>query len=126
MINNLKKLKNTNLRELHISSNRLEFLEQNALNFKPRTIEKILVAGIYFTFGLCLLDLFYFHKLQWINTTLQHISHDPKEILGSFIFCYNKKRTFFRRRFFIGTTNVFTNKSLGNLSTFQMLRLINI
>lgn len=93
-VNDLRYLKNTTLKELHISSNRLEIVEERAVGYLPQTIKRVSIADNNLTFGLYLLELFFLKNLEWINASMQHMSHNPREVLKSFFFfsCNNKRR----------------------------------
>lgn len=121
--NDLKNLKYTNLTEIHLSSNRLEMVEQGAIISLPQTIRKVSVGDNNLVFGLYLLELFFLNKLEWINATLQHMSHSPEEVLRSFLFfsCNN------RRRIYQDNSTIETMKtSFCNLDTFQKSRWVKL
>lgn len=116
-INDLRYLKSTTLKELHISSNRLEIVEERAIGYYlPQTIKKVSIADNNLTFGLYLLELFFLKNLEWINATMQHMSHNPREVLKSFFFfsCNNKRRDNSEE-----STFEIANKPLGYLTNFQ-------
>lgn len=98
-------------------------VEQGAIISLPQTIRKVSVGDNNLVFGLYLLELFFLNKLEWINATLQHMSHSPEEVLRSFLFfsCNN------RRRIYQDNSTIETMKtSFCNLDTFQKSRWVKL
>lgn len=62
--NDSKNLKYTNLTEIHLSSNRLEMVEEGAFISLPQTIRKVSIGDNNLVFGLYLLELFFLNKLE--------------------------------------------------------------
>ncbi|XP_061175906.1 toll-like receptor 4 [Saccostrea echinata] len=74
-------LKHTNLTEIHLSSNRIELMEKGAIHLFPKTIKRISIADNRLTFGTYVFELETLKNLEWINASIQYLSHNPNEII---------------------------------------------
>ena len=84
-IDHVRFLKHTNLRELHLSSNKIEIVENGAMEYIPTNLKRISIADNSFSFGLYLLETYLLKNLEWMNASLQHYQHPPYEIFKNLI-----------------------------------------
>ena len=63
----LKSLSNSSVEELHLSSNRIELVEDNVINNFPRTLKKIHCSENRFSFGFYVLEILSLPNLQVLN-----------------------------------------------------------
>lgn len=111
-INDVRSLKYTNLQELHMSSNRIELIENGALYFLPGTLKRISLADNRLAFGLYILELMELKSLEWLDTSMQHTTHNPVEVVNSiFSYCRNKRE---QRKIVHENTNALTYKTVNS------------
>nr|XP_022296915.1 toll-like receptor 13 isoform X2 [Crassostrea virginica] len=92
-IEDVRFLKYTNLKEIYLSSNRIEQIENGAPYFFPQSLEKASVADNLFTFGLYIFEVISLQNLKWLNMSLQQMPHSPVEVVENILhFCVNKRR----------------------------------
>ncbi|XP_078309959.1 toll-like receptor 4 [Crassostrea virginica] len=92
-IEDVRFLKYTNLKEIYLSSNRIERIENGAPYFFPQSLEKASVADNLFTFGLYIFEVISLQNLKWLNMSLQQMPHSPVEVVEDILhFCVNKRR----------------------------------
>nr|XP_022301943.1 toll-like receptor 6 [Crassostrea virginica] len=92
-IEDVRFLKYTNLKEIYLSSNRIEQIENGAPFFFPQSLEKASVADNLFTFGLYIFEVISLQNLKWLNMSLQQMPHSPVEVVENILhFCVNKRR----------------------------------
>nr|XP_022297528.1 toll-like receptor 13 [Crassostrea virginica]XP_022297529.1 toll-like receptor 13 [Crassostrea virginica] len=92
-IEDVRFLKYTNLKEVYLSSNRIEQIENGAPYFFPQSLEKVSVADNLFTFGLYIFEVISLQNLKWLNMSLQQMPHSPVEVVENILhFCVNKRR----------------------------------
>ncbi|XP_061175904.1 toll-like receptor 4 [Saccostrea echinata] len=84
-IKDVRYLKHTNLRELHLSSNRIELVENGVFDFFPETLKRISFADNRLTFGVFALELRSLKGLEWLNGSAQYLTHDPAEFIQHLI-----------------------------------------
>ncbi|XP_062619046.1 toll-like receptor 4 [Saccostrea cucullata] len=89
----IRYLNNTNLTEIHLSSNRIELLENGTADYFPKTVKRISIAENRLTFGLYVLQLGALKNLEWINASLQYLSHSPIDIIIRNKICRDERRT---------------------------------
>ncbi|XP_062597942.1 toll-like receptor 4 [Saccostrea cucullata] len=112
----VKYLKNTSLTEVHLSSNRIELLENGTVDYLPQTIKRISVADNRFEFGLYVLQLRALKHLEWINASEQYLSHNPIDILKNKI-CRDESR-----KEYLNNTQDYSHGRM--LKTIEMAKLL--
>ncbi|CAC5419593.1 unnamed protein product [Mytilus coruscus] len=78
MINQIKPLNETKIREIYADSNRIQLVEFGAISYLPNTIEKISIGENWLSYGAYIFEL---QKLSTkiINASFLSWSHDPRE-----------------------------------------------
>ncbi|KAJ8302148.1 hypothetical protein KUTeg_021135 [Tegillarca granosa] len=76
----IKYIANTTLTEIYLDSNRLQIIESGTLGFVPDTLRYISVADNQFTMGWYVLEIAQLKYVTEINSSFQHIAHNPRNI----------------------------------------------
>lgn len=78
MIDQMKPLNGTKIREIYADSNRIQLVEIGAISYLPNTIEKISIGENWLSYGSYIFEL---QKLSTkiINASFLAWSHDPRE-----------------------------------------------
>ncbi|XP_063417886.1 toll-like receptor 4 [Mytilus trossulus] len=78
MIDQMKPLNETKIREIYADSNRIQLVEIGAISYLPNTIEKISIGENWLSYGSYIFEL---QKLSTkvINASFLAWSHDPRE-----------------------------------------------
>ncbi|XP_062612109.1 toll-like receptor 4 [Saccostrea cucullata] len=80
LVEDFKFLQYTELKQLHLDSNRIEMIEHTAIRYLPKTIKFVSVSDNKFTFGKYVEDVFYLENMQKINISAEHSSHPVHEM----------------------------------------------
>nr|XP_022300444.1 toll-like receptor 6 isoform X3 [Crassostrea virginica] len=93
-IEDVRYLRHTNLRELHIASNKIVIIETGAVYFFPSTLQKISLADNALSFGLYIFEMYSLKNLETLIISQQHRQISPHEIYNNLIFlaCNNGRR----------------------------------
>ncbi|CAC5393694.1 unnamed protein product [Mytilus coruscus] len=79
--NTLKYLQNTNLKEMHMDSNRLQYVKTGVVSILPKTLDRLSMADNMLSFGIYILEGKNMN-ISFLNVSFQFTSHTPS--LGSF------------------------------------------
>nr|AGG10804.1 toll-like receptor f precursor [Mytilus galloprovincialis] len=79
----LKYLQNTSLKEMHMDSNRLQYVKTGVISILPKTLDRLSMADNMLSFGLYILEGKN-TNVSFLNASFQFTSHTPS--LGSFEF----------------------------------------
>ncbi|XP_062578839.1 toll-like receptor 4 [Saccostrea cucullata] len=80
-VEDIQYLIHTSLTELHISSNKIELIENGATKYIPKTLRRLSIADNRLTVGLYILQFDILKGLEWLNVSSQHFTHDPIEFI---------------------------------------------
>ncbi|CAC5403891.1 TLR13 [Mytilus coruscus] len=75
----IKNLRNTNIIEIHLDSNRLQLVEPGVLKMLPKTLKRVSIADNQFTYGEYLLDMFSV-SVDDVNISYMGMSHYLKDM----------------------------------------------
>ncbi|XP_062592269.1 toll-like receptor 4 [Saccostrea cucullata] len=80
-IEDLRFLRYTNLKEIDISSNRIELFENRALSFLPDSLKRVSIADNNLSFGYYVFDISSMKGLEWLEASSQGITHSPYDFI---------------------------------------------